>query len=190
MNINEYLNKVANTIDKIGYVKANSTDDMPTWEVALNVEDNKSNVKVNEALTWIRELKASNDYERNLQSVCLKEEIEYSELPYVASLIPSYNRYIDIESNKRLLRESSNYAGEIGDTIELNIVDTKQRNFVSSWGRPASIYTMIDVEGNNYVWITDYGNLFNPKHIKGTIKKYQMYEGIKQTVLTRVKQLG
>ena len=190
MNINEYLNKVANTIDKIGYVKSNSTDDMPTWEVALNIDDNKDNIKVNEALKWVKELKASNDYEKKLQAICLKEDVSYNELPYVASLIPSYNRHIDIESNKRLLRESSNYAGEVGSTVELDIVDTKERTFMSKWGRPSSIYSMVDIEGNNYVWITDYGTLYNPKHITGTIKKYQMYEGIKQTVLTRVKQLG
>lgn len=88
---------------------------------------------------------------------------------------------------------TSDYQGNIGDKIEIELILVKSFSFESAFGTQ-NIHKFQDNEGNIYVWKTgnslvDYVNqtVFKKGKIKGTIKAHNEYKEEKQTELTRCK---
>lgn len=96
---------------------------------------------------------------------------------------------VEAAVNALLYEEShSNYVGEIGSRIEIEVTVTKALKINGYYG-PSTCYTMEDAAGNVFVWITsstrvrfDEGESY---WIRGTIKDHKVYKNVKQTVLTR-----
>ena len=88
--------------------------------------------------------------------------------------------------------ENSSYAGTIGEKIKQEVILTKELYFSNNYGYNTGtyIYIMKNEQGNVLVWKTskclgiDEGEQFT---IAGTIKEYNTYNGVKQTILTRCK---
>lgn len=82
----------------------------------------------------------------------------------------------------------SEYVGEIGQKITVQVKVMKNRAFCSRFGE-SHIHTFEDENKNVYVWSTaakslDEGSTLT---LTGTIKDHSEYNGVKQTVLTRCK---
>jgi len=102
------------------------------------------------------------------------------------------------EAERAAARAVSQYVGQIGDKVQSWVTLTRVGNYPARdyFGREAvgAVYTFTDDGGNVMVWFTQRGGLgdYNINtgdriQIAGTVKKYQEYDGQKQTVLTRVK---
>lgn len=84
----------------------------------------------------------------------------------------------------------SQYQGKVGERIEVTVTVKKVYEGNGYFGHYA-VHTMEDSEGNQYVWST------SAKHwsegdlivIRGTIKEHKTYRNVKQTVLTRCKEI-
>jgi len=188
MDIREYLKNVEYAISQAGWISSKSKDDMPTWEMALNMSGKVENSRIDEALEWARSKKPTNSYEKGMKEASLKEDINRADAPMVASIINSYDRYLEWLDTKESLKESSEFVGNIGDRVEVNIVHTEYEDGPGKFG-PNNHYKMIDENGNYFYWRTKCGSLDNPTRIRGVIKEHLVYNGLKENILIRVKQL-
>lgn len=85
---------------------------------------------------------------------------------------------------------TSEWQGIVGERIERTLTVTKAIQVENGYG--ISIFHVFeDEEGNAYSWATSTKNYQEGKTItlKGTIKDLTTYKGVKQTVLTRCKEV-
>ena len=80
----------------------------------------------------------------------------------------------------------SEYVGTIGERREFTLTVVKNITFDSGYGTQ-HLHTFNDEAGNEFIWSTaaKSWNIGDVKHIRATIKDYKLYQGVKQTVLTR-----
>lgn len=94
--------------------------------------------------------------------------------------------------NEKNTEKLSEFVGNKGDKSEFDVVVTKSIGFDSQFG-----YTFVNVfnikdTNNQLVWTTTTKSyeVGTQLKIKGTIKDHREYNGVKQTVLTRVKEVA
>ena len=97
-----------------------------------------------------------------------------------------------IEAVNSLLYDTdeSEFQGEIGDRLEL-ILTVEKAIALDSYYGPSTIHIMRDYSDNCYVWITaaKKWSVGTEHHIVGTVKQHKVYKNIKQTVLTRCREI-
>lgn len=175
--------------------------------------NSEKNIETMEAaLEWIRgiseEERNSNSYMNNLYLICSDDYYRSKDLGILASLMQAYYKHIEQEerinrykSKTETEKECSKYVGKIGDRLELKIKEIKVlSSWESNFGYPPQtirLIKLVDTDNNVYTWKTSNGydeekvwkeieeNGFFV--IKGTVKEYQEFQGVKQTVLTRCK---
>lgn len=169
-------------------------------KVDFDADSDEATKMVEDAIAWIQVQEASNDYMHNLKVVTSLEAIDYSKFGILVSLFPTYDREIAFKAEqaekeaKRKAERQSQWIGEIGQRIT---IDVESVACVTSWtncfdGYNESItylYKIVDTKGNVYMWKTA-KDLDNVSKLVGTIKEYDEFRGVKQTVLTRCKVLS
>lgn len=172
-------------------------------ECGFNAESDEAKQMTKDALAWISEQEASNDYMHNLKTVCSLKYVGYKHLGILCSLFATYNRELEREAERRLREEQrakeaeqgkfSQYDGEIGQRITRNIVSCK---VVTSWTNcydgyfPTTtyMYKFVTEDGNILIWKTS--KCFDEDSVKmivGTVKEHSEFREVKQTILTRCK---
>ena len=172
-------------------------------ECGFNAESEEAKQMTKDALAWIAEQEASNDYMHNLKTVCSLEYVGYKHLGILCSLFATYNRELEREAERRLREEQrakeaeqgkfSQYDGEVGQRITRNIVSCK---VVTSWTNcydgyfPTTtyMYKFVTEDGNILIWKTS--KCFDEDSVKtivGTVKEHSEFREVKQTILTRCK---
>lgn len=89
-------------------------------------------------------------------------------------------------------KRRGSFIGEVGDKLEINVSYERCNSFESMYGT-MFIEVFKDENGNTLIWKTASGMkvpVGNNVTIRGTIKDHQEYNGINQTVLTRVKVIA
>lgn len=149
---------------------------------------------VDEALDWIANVDdKGNDYLYNLKMISRQDEVMSKHFGFLASLIPAYQRYLSSEAEKKVRAENqkdSEYVGEVKKRMSFDVKCVFIKLVDTMYGT-STVLKFIDKDGNNLVWfgsgaITDY-DLNEEYTIKGTVKKHETYNGIKQTQINRVK---
>jgi hypothetical protein len=84
----------------------------------------------------------------------------------------------------------SRFQGEIGERLEISMEVTAVSSFDSPYGKQ-NLHVFRDAEGNAYLWKTasKCWQVGDKKKIRGTVKEHNVYKGIKETILTRCKEL-
>ena len=146
------------------------------------------------ALAWAREISPQepNSYMYNLGVVCRSEVTDYRNAGTTASVVATYQRQLDREISRQA-QANSTHVGQLRQrqTFEnLNIVSTKFVN--GTWGATTMV-KFVDPNGNILVWWAsgepDWAQAGATSTIKATVKKYEEYNGISQTVITRVSKV-
>ena len=88
-------------------------------------------------------------------------------------------------------KDPSEYAGAVGDKIEVTVTVEKAIQLDGYYG-PSTMHIFRDSDENCYVWTTAAKNweVGSEHKITGTIKDLKTYRGVRQTVLTRCRELG
>lgn len=130
-----------------------------------------------------------NDFARNIKAAVLTEYIGCS--GYIA-YAPMLQEKLMAKIEQHDTELKSEYVGNIKDKLELNVVVTNCTGFDSQYGY-MFINTFKDINSNNvFIWVTgtkayDVGTQLK---IMGTVKDHKEYKEVKQTVLTRVKEIA
>ena len=213
----QYLQYVAETISRFGYVKSDDYSDMPTkiraeryWmaehmgsrlmkeqrdkimvemkQVGFDANSDKAVQDTQDALKWIAGQTDNNNYMHNLKVACSNDYV--TQMGIVASLFPTWNRNLEYEAKKKAEAEKakvSEFVGEVGKRIEVKV---KSYGAITSYQTQwgwTIVWKITDEEGNVYIWKTGNDIPEDVKVIKGTVKAHNEYREIKQTELTRCK---
>ena len=86
---------------------------------------------------------------------------------------------------------SSEYVGEIGERLEITVTVTKALTLDGYYGQ-SIMHIMEDGDENVYIWTTSSKSIPEGKVVtlRGTVKDHREYRGVKQTILTRCKEMS
>lgn len=87
-------------------------------------------------------------------------------------------------------RNASDHVGKVGDRIDVYLKEVRiLTSYETEWGF-THIYKLVDEQNNTLIWKTSGTIKDGTRRIKATVKEHKVYNGIKQTVLTRCKAVG
>lgn len=159
--------------------------------VGFKADRQESRELAEKALAWIADQEDTTDYIHNLKVIASMEYINEGKTGFLASLIPTYSKAMQVEEQKRAEKAASDWVGNVGDRIKIEIADARCiTSWESSYGYNTtivSIYKITDTNGNVYTWKTSSSIDEDAKTLTGTVKAHNEYKGIKQTELTRCR---
>ncbi len=141
----------------------------------------------------------------NVQSLIRSEYCKRNHFGYIAYAPVAYEKYVEEmkrraerEAAKNAERSASDYVGQVGQRIDIQIADMK---LVTSWETQWGftwLYKFTDADGNVLVWFASkplervnengvYEDVTSVARIKATVKEHTERDGVKQTVITRCK---
>ena len=166
-------------------------------EVGFNPESPEAVKMTEDALAWIADQEATNDYLHNLKVVTSLKETNSSRFGLLVSLFPTFNRELELQAKRKAELEAgkkSKHIGQVGDRIEIQVESVR---CLTAWTscfdgyheNTTYVWKITDLEGNVFTWKTS--NWLNeevpPVRIKGTVKEHKEFRGVLQTELTRCK---
>lgn len=163
-------------------------------EVGFNPESSYAVETAQAARAWILAQEPDNQYLKNLKVICAEDYIQPRDFGFVVSLPAAYNRYLANEEYKEKVakqREAesvSEFQGAVGDRLTIQVASaTCVTSFESAFGT-TWLYKFSDSNDNIYIWYAS--KCIDQDEIStlvGTVKDHSVYNGVKQTVLTRCK---
>lgn len=160
-------------------------------------------------IQWAKEtLEPQSDYEHNLKVILGRDTLDTKFAGFAASAIPAYQRYLS-DQLKREADKNSQYVGEVGKRqVFENLTVIFEKEFPGQYGVTVLV-KFRDGAGNILVWFAsgnsnalavwetaDDGKPVSYRSLragdvvkaaKATVKGHEEYQGVKQTVLTRLK---
>jgi hypothetical protein len=148
-------------------------------------------------INYFKENDEAGDYMHNLRVIANSDYIEGKSIGYTVSMVATYNRHIQkvVERERRKSAhaaevEASDYIGEVGERIE--VVSPAKVETVTYWENQFGTtirYKIVDADGNVLMWdsSTYIDQDREVKSIKGTVKKLDTFNNVKQTWLTRCR---
>jgi hypothetical protein len=128
------------------------------------------------------------DYLHNIRAIARSGMVGYRTFGFAASMISSYRKSISDKEIKKI----SNYVGEVKKRQVFQLVLKRHFTYSSTYGVTHK-YLFEDKDGNVFIWSTSSnGNLEEEilYPIKGTVKEHSVYDGTKQTHITRCEVLN
>lgn len=206
IDLETYLSFVAMCIADIGWVSAkeayHDSIKVATKEVALNIMFSTYRHKdeiptlehcetASKAMAYAVTLDATkSDFNFNLSQMAKLEVIDWKAAGMAAAMIFSYTRHLEFEAKKALSPKqelsNSEYVGAEKDRLTLDVTVLSSREHEGDFGL-YSITRMLDASGNLFVSFGAYHAKPGDKvAVRGTVKRHQVYNDVKQTVLSRV----
>lgn len=212
--LENYLPYVAESIKLDGWLsrsKARQLDmpNMATCEVAIKHMNHENTLKLftpiipsiesidlaNKAIQWASEIEGEDisDYLHNIRVIARRMVYEIRDMGLAASIVSAYQRHLtnlrwkDLQSKRA---EIASHVGNVGDRIRVNVTVEKVVQCYSVYG-VSHLHIMSDDIGNVYVWFSSFGAYTTGNQIllKGTIKKHDVREGVKQNILSRCEEV-
>jgi len=163
----------------------------------FNKESKEADTFVESALEWLKSQEEDSNYMHNLKTVASLDYIAFSNIGILISLIPVYDREVEVITRKAAAQEQqdnemkfSQHIGNIGDRVEFTVKSAKcLTSWETQWGT-TFVYKFVDENNNVYTWKTskwlDDEEIVGST-IKGSVKEHKEYKGTKQTEITRCK---
>lgn len=186
---------VGSASDLADFLFRNSSDDI--WNERFGELTIASDEEVKAIDKYAEQfVESENQYMRNASLAWLNSCAEYRDFGLICSFVYTYNKEMS-KVAQNASKSSSEYQGNIGDRITINVVSAKvlyTKEPYSYYGSCSYVQELIDDNGNVYIWSSQ--NVINLDDnfkengcitVTGTVKDHKDYKGIKQTVLTRCK---
>ena len=152
----------------------------PNAKIDVSEEDREIAAK---AVEWLDTVEENSDFFYNLKTIISKGYTKNRFIGFVVALIPMY-----LKSLNKVSQEPSEFIGEVGQkkvkiTAECVSIVTLSGNYGTSW-------MFIMKAGSNVIkyvsaaFDAKIGEIYN---LEATIKDHAVYNGTKQTVITRAK---
>ena len=209
--VDDVLNVAIMLIDELGYM--NSNDELSTklliqfclgfdlgvmnrklkgiYEFTDKELNTDRSTKINNIKEYYLNIKAKNDYEHNIQVLLANEYINMNMVGYLAYLPKGYDKVI--EKQRKLEKKLSDTKDAIYYGIEnkrykqINVKDCSLVGNYSTVYGITNVYQII-VDNSVLIWKTTNSiDIDNVNKIDFTVKEHRLYNGIKQTSVTRCK---
>jgi hypothetical protein len=139
---------------------------------------------------WVKNQTGSNEYMHNLQTIETAGEVSWWLLGYACSMASSYQRAMNTFRLTQPANILNEWYGSEHGKVEVTIKVVSTQAMHGYYGL-TTLFTMKDNDGRRFKWFASgEGNEMEVDKtytIRGTVKKHDEYNGIKDTVLTRVK---
>jgi len=142
-------------------------------------------------VAWVTTLDPNkSDFNFNMTQLAKIEIIDYKSTGIVAAMVFCYNRHLENEVKKAANPKDdltgSEYQGEEKERLQLDVTVLSSRWHEGQFGS-YSITRMLSADGNLFVSFGQYhADPGTTVTIRGTVKRHQEYNGVKQTILGRV----
>ena len=141
--------------------------------------------KVLKAIDWAFENASNSQYLNNFKEAFEKGEVspDSESLNLLASIIPSYERAMNNSNN------TSEFVGEVKQRLTIAVNSAR---VVTTYESPYGLkylYEFKDSKGNVFTWwsTVEIEEIEQVKLVTGTVKNHTVFQGVKQTDLTRCK---
>lgn len=149
------------------------------------------NFKAAQAIEWAQALPSdvTNDYLWNIRVVSHRENLTHREAGLAASIITAYLRHLEAEVKRAYEKANTlnEHFGTVGKREVFTLTVTGQRDMESNYGS-LTLYKFRDAEGRVAAWFSSGGTdleIGSTYTIKATVKKHDLYNDMKQTMLSR-----
>lgn len=189
-----YLGCVYDVIKQFGRIKYKTVEEAKklynsAYEPSNEAKEMIANIKNCFASDMFKEYanNSMNNFTSNVASnVFASYTRRFELLTYTFDVYKKYIAWLE----KKDRESHSEFVGEVGQKITVEVETSEGYNVETKFGY-ATINKFTDADGNIYTWFTS--TKFYSAGIKlkitGTIKAHNEYNGVKQTVLTRVKEV-
>lgn len=133
----------------------------------------------------------------NVLSMLKNGYCKFEDFGYIAYAPVAYERHLKhmemlakrAQQNAELA--TSEYVGKVGERLNFDVREAKLLTSFETYYGTTHLYRFIDANGNVLIWFT--GNSVDVEtmpRIKATVKEHSERDGVKQTILTRVKKIA
>lgn len=169
---------------------------------ALKDQADELDATVEAAKSWAASLAGRNTFEQNQLTLLRAGEVPYpfvSQAVYWVEAVRRTAAEAVVEQSRQEQKKAeaaaaakSDFYGVVGQRVTLDLTVIRSRELEGYQGRPATMLVFRDDESRQFVWFASQRILLDqPKQrVVGTIKSHQVYNGVKQTYLTRCKLVG
>jgi len=147
------------------------------------------------AIEWAADIEGEEipDYLHNIRTIARRCVYEGRDMGLAASIVAAYQRHLSTLRWKELQAkraEIAQHVGNVGDRVRMKVMVEKVVQCDSQWGT-SHLHIMSDDNGNVFIWFASSGAHETGSEIilKGTIKKHDVRDGVKQNVLTRCEEV-
>lgn len=133
----------------------------------------------------LKDSEVNNDYLHNLRAIAMNGGFKFSMIGYAASMYSAYLR----ATTKKQQKQQSNFVGEVGKRIVIKNLRVANVFVFDGMYGASYLLIMVDTDGNQYKTstarhIANVGDVIEAA--KATIKAHEEYNGVNQTVVTRI----
>jgi len=199
MEIRKFLAQVASTIESGAFVSAKdakakgvmTTGEDASWALIDGQPSyNEAHEQLAEtALAYIRGYEGDNSFLKGLKTVATFDEIGVQQADRAAWIIPAYNRTLQ-EAVPEGFGADSEFVSKVGLEVAFRGTVAQVRSVNTRFG-PKQIVTLADKANNVFTYWPSNRVLDleagQSVRVVGKIKAHNVYNGIKQNVLTRAK---
>jgi hypothetical protein len=162
-----------------------------SFVLAVSDSDKQTATETMEWLEGLSEREGLNDYLHNLSLLGKAGAVEMKVFGFLASAIPAYLRTKNIETFRKQERLVSNYVGKPTERME-TILTLKMKRYIEGDYGTRTMCKYHDETGNVVIWWASSSiDMEDGTKLKAkfTVKEHSEYEGIKQTIVSRLKEL-
>lgn len=187
----------AATSDNVNYLLSPPRDPraFAEWqEVAKRYEPtDKDKQTATAAMEWVKQQPANNEYMHNLHNIVDSPQIARNLTGFAVSAVAAYLKAQEQLVLQKQEKKVSEWIAQPGQKITANVTLQSAKVMQGYYGT-TTMLRFVDDQGRTIVWFAtgtreeyEQGKKYQ---IQGTVKKNDEYNGWKQTMLTRVKNLG
>lgn len=147
----------------------------------------KDGQEAHDAMEWLKTQPANNEYMVNLHTIAAADSVPTKLFGYWCSLAAAYQRAQERLRLNQAQKKVNEWVGNVKDKIEIVVTITGISHVDSYYGYgTVHIHRMLDDEGHTLVWFANTNSGMEVGHkykIRATVKKHDVYNNWKQTVL-------
>lgn len=200
--VKEILAIASESISERGYIPTSEQGSTKSYildRVGTDYPISAENLKkAEEVIQWVLDSDDTSDFMCNAKTLCREKYCESKDvgrLAYLPAGFDKFTRKREWEAQRNAEREqmgkASDFVGKEKERLTISIESCQLLTSGESYYGYWYLYQFLDTDGNVFVWFASnpLDDLENRKilAIKGTVKKHDERNGVKQTVLTRVK---
>lgn len=165
-------------------------------KVGFNANSPEAVKEAHDALEWIKAQDDSNSsYVHNLKLVVSMGEIRTYHYGILASLIPTWNKSLVREAERKAKEAAEQHSKHVGKEGERITFEVKSTRVVTSWETDYGtmwLVKFVSVDGNVFMWKASTLNALPDdfeliQTVTGTVKGHDEFRGVKQTFINRCK---